>query len=165
MQHDKLLAAIDYNPDTGELTWKACLSNRIHTGAPVGYIAAHGYRYVTVFGVRVYAQQLIWFYMTGTWPKPGHVIDHINQNKQDNRWSNLREITVGQNNQNLGKPVTNKSGHKGVSWDSLSGNWRAQISVNGKSKYLGLFATPTEAAIAYNKAKSKLHPFSTQSRD
>lgn len=27
----------------------------------------------------------------------------------DNRWSNLREITVGQNNQNLGKPVTNKS--------------------------------------------------------
>lgn len=45
-------------------------------------------------------------------PKPGLEIDHINRNKSDNRWRNLREVTPSQNGQNSGARKDNKSGIK-----------------------------------------------------
>ena len=41
---------------------------------------------------------------------------------------------------------TNTSGYKGVSWHKQVKKWQAQIRVNGKLKYLGLFTSPTSAA-------------------
>jgi len=41
----------------------------------------------------------------------------------------------------------------GVCWDKERGKFRAHLSVNGKTKYLGLFNTPEAAFAAYKSAK------------
>ena len=83
--------------------------------------------------------------------------DHKNRNTLDNRRDNVRPASSAQNMQNTKKPVTNKSGYKGVSWHKATGKWTAQISVNGKKVYLGLFPTPELAYAAYCKAASEFH--------
>jgi len=85
--------------------------------------------------------------------------DHIDGNKLDNRETNLRAATNSQNQMNRGKQKNNKSGYKGVSWDSQKNKYRVQIKVNGKKINLGYFEENKilEAAIAYDKAVLKYH--------
>ncbi len=82
---------------------------------------------------------------------PG-LVDHDNQNKLDNAWSNLREGTKSQNSGNSKIPSTNKSGFKGVSLCRMTYRWRASIRINGKEKNLGRYDTPEEASAAYEEA-------------
>ena len=50
---------------------------------------------------------------------------------------------------------TNKTGFNGVSKDGKK--FRATISINGKSKYLGTFTSARNAAMAYDEAIVKYH--------
>lgn len=79
------------------------------------------------------------------------ITDHVNRNKLDNRKSNLRTATFGQNN--LNSVRRNKSGYRGVI--SHQGKWMATIKSNCKFKYLGIFNNKEEAALAYNQAAIK----------
>ena len=79
------------------------------------------------------------------------VVDHINNNKLDNRLENLQIIT---NRENLSKDKKGSSKYAGVSWHKPSKKWRSRLYFNGINIYLGIFKTELEASNVYqNKLK------------
>lgn len=88
------------------------------------------------------------------------IVDHIkhpvgNEHKIDNRKSNLRISTNQQNCFNQGIRKNNSSGITGVSWLEKNQKWRASITVNYKTIYLGMFLSKEEAAQARKEAEEK----------
>jgi AP2 domain-containing protein/HNH endonuclease len=87
----------------------------------------------------------------------GEEVDHIDTIPLNNRRKNLRLATRIQNSVNQGNRKNNTSGFKGVSWHKTACKWRAEIRVNGKRIYLGLFNTPELAYESYCAAALKYH--------
>ena len=81
-------------------------------------------------------------------------VDHINHNGLDNRRSNLRVATRSQNLAHS-RP---RGRFKGVSrGNSKSETWTARGQVDGSAVYLGSYATPEDAARAYDAWAIETH--------
>ena len=145
---------LNYNVDTGNLCWKTTRHNRVKIGQIAGSIDSHGYRQIKIDGMKYLSHRLIWLIMTGAWPN--EQIDHINGNKLDNKWNNLRLASRSQNKINSGIMRTNKSGYKGVFWREDISKWKASIGKDQKRIFIGHYNTKEEAAFAYNKSALKL---------
>ena len=78
------------------------------------------------------------------------VVDHINNNKTDNRLENLRLVTTRQNLSRRG----GSSKYVGVS--KFRNKWMSKIRINGKLEYLGLYQTEKDANRAYVKRLNQL---------
>ena len=78
------------------------------------------------------------------------VVDHINNNKLDNRLENLQLITSRLNSSKDKKDVTSK--HTGVHWSKRRNKWKASIIYNKKSIHLGTFNSEEEASNYYQNA-------------
>jgi hypothetical protein len=147
-----------YDPTTGIFHWRVSRKGTRRDGL-AGGVSAHGYVKIGVDRTgQQYAHRLAWLYMVGEWPTGE--IDHINGDRADNRWANLREVTPRENKQNKRKPQrNNKSGFLGVSISSnCPSRWIAQIKLpNGKNKSIGMFKTPEEAHEAYLRVKRAIH--------
>ena len=79
----------------------------------------------------------------------GHklVVDHINDNKLDNRLENLQIVS---HRFNTYKTQGNySSNYKGVCWNKASQKWRARIKIQGKEKLIGYFTCELAASLAY----------------
>lgn len=103
--------------------------------------------------------RFLWKLEYGTLPEWPLQIDHINEDRFDNRISNLRIAGPSLNGRNSSKDRNRGSGlPRGVKHDKRQKfrPYTAQISVNNRKKYLGGFATPEEAHEAYLKAKAEL---------
>jgi len=85
-------------------------------------------------------------------PDSGFEIDHRNHDGLDNRRSNLRVATGGQNQGNQRPQLGRTSRFKGVYFDKRNQKWRAQIMVDGRKRHLGRFTDETNAARAYDAA-------------
>lgn len=79
-------------------------------------------------------------------------VDHEDHDGLNCRRHNLRVATQTENNRNAKTRRDNTSGYKGVSWLKQKKRWRVRIMVNGRSKYLGMFADQTVAARRYDMA-------------
>lgn len=90
--------------------------------------------------------QLMHKILTG-WPQT----DHINGDGLDNRRTNLRPVTAGQNVANSRKGKWS-SRYKGVSWCKRTKRWRANIMVDGRQPSLGYYDVEEDAARAYDAA-------------
>jgi hypothetical protein len=146
----EIKALLHYDPETGIFTWAIALPTR-KIGARAGRDSSNGYRSIKIGGRMFLEHRLAWVYMTGVLPP--HQIDHINGQRRDNRWANLRAASSSQNMQN-------QRGVKGAYSHKPSGTWQSSIKVNGKTIWLGKFPTFEEARAAYLAAKKIHHPFS-----
>lgn len=122
----------------------------------------NGYGQVKMDGKPYFTHRLIWLLAYGEWPE---FIDHINRNKLDNRLENLRAVTRTENQHNHGLRKNNTSGYIGVYFHKQANKYEAQIILNGKRIYLGLYATAEEAFTAYMIAKIDLHPTSPDAQE
>ena len=75
-------------------------------------------------------------------------IDQINRNKLDNRKINLRTVTRRQNEINKGLLKNNKSGYKGVYWDTRLQKWASKIEKDKRVIWLGRYSTIQGAWLA-----------------
>ena len=153
----ELRRLLSYDPETGEFRWR--VSRRgVTAGALAGTLNHQGYWRIFIYGKAYLGHRLVWLYVYGEWPQGD--IDHVNRTRSDNRLCNLRVATRSQNLGNMGRRPVNTSGYKGVTWHKRAEKWLAQISVNRKNIYLGLFNCPIAAHAAYiAKARSLFGEF------
>lgn len=154
---EEVAALLAYDPDTGVFRWRADRGGS-KAGDEAGTDHNGGYRRIHIKGCQFLAHRLAFLLMEGKWPAED--VDHINGVRDDNRWSNLRDVSRTLNNQNLrSAKKTSKTGLLGVR--PFRGRFRAQIEVNGQSRHLGIYDSPEVAHAAYVAAKRLHHEGST----
>lgn len=156
LTQDILKEYLCYDPDTGIFTWIKAnpLGGRSRDGEAAGSINEKGYVKIKFLGKMYRAHRLAWFYMTGQFPK--YKIDHIDRNRQNNKFTNLREATHIENSCNRGL-TTNQTNYKGVRYHSYSKKYQARINVNRRRFSLGFYDTAELAYAAYCEAAKKYH--------
>lgn len=87
--------------------------------------------------------------------KENEIVDHINNDRLDNRIINLRIASNTLNSHNVTKNMNKTSKYKGVSLCRKT--WQATISKDGKHYYIGVFKNQEDAAKAYNKKAIELY--------
>jgi hypothetical protein len=151
LTQDRVRELFDYQD--GKLVRKTHASSRSVTGTTVGWDNGQGYLRVGVDGKRYFVHTLIFLYHNGYIPENN--IDHKDRCRANNRIENLRETSTVCNIRNTKLQSRNISGVKGVCWHNQEGKWRAQIVVNKKQHYLGLFLCFTEA-VAHRLAAEQI---------
>ncbi|MCP4183585.1 MAG: HNH endonuclease [Hyphomicrobiales bacterium] len=138
---------IDYKPDFGIMTARI---NRggLRIGQQVGTINLQGYRQVFIDYWSFKASRLAFLMMEGHWPPAGMMMDHIDGDKANDKWSNLRLATPQQNARNRRPCKRNKSGKVGVCIGTDPDKWEANITVDNKTLKLGCFEVKADAVAA-----------------
>lgn len=140
-----------YDKETGLFTRKVSTGNggRFKSGEVAGSMnICTGYIEIWTNNRLYLAHRLAWLYINGGMPEFG--IDHIDGNRFNNRWNNLRLANQSQNMRNMGLAKNNKSGYKGVSFRRDTNKWTVRARFNGEYKSLGCFDSKEEARKAYD---------------
>ena len=79
------------------------------------------------------------------------VVDHIDNNKLNNRRKNLRIISARENTLNQLRKKAGKltSKFNGASWHKASNSWIAQITIGKRKVHLGCYKNESDAAESY----------------
>ncbi len=133
------------NPETGEIITH---KSKILKANKKGYILCSINVNSEIFSFK--GHRFVWFVRYSKLPE--NHIDHINGIRDDNRISNLRDVTQQQNNHNQTKA-------KGYCWDKKLKKWKATIVLNYKKIHLGYFDNENDARQAYLNAKKIYHKF------
>jgi HNH endonuclease len=140
---------------TGLLYWTVNGPGKRRVGKAAGTIDNHGYRVICVDYKSYFAHRLIWFYVHGEWPP--HELDHKEMLRADNRVSELRLATHGQNKANSKRQRNNTTGYKGVSWFKPKRKFMVEVQKDKKRHFVGYFNTAEEGYLAYCKKAKELH--------
>ena len=144
---------LHYDPLSGIFTNKVNRGKRAFKGEQTGHLNTDGYIVLGIDNKKYKAHRLAYLYMTGEFPK--HQIDHIDHNKSNNKWSNIRSVSIVDNSKNLPKRKDNKSGFTGVFWRKDRNKWLSRITVNKKIIRLGEFFDLSDAINARKQANIK----------
>lgn len=143
---DKVKQVLDYNPATGEFTWKVATSNRVKPGEVAGRLCKTlGYILIGIKSKTHLAHRLAWLYTYGEWPK--QQVDHVDGNRSNNAIANLRDVS---NRQNSSNRKCHRDGRLvGAVYYKANDKWGSKIVKDDKQHYLGLFDTEWEAHQMY----------------
>jgi len=144
-----LLKLFKYDPDTGVVTRRISSGPRARAGDIVNNKQNTGYLAVSIMHSSYLLHRIIWKMITGRDPIS---LDHINHKKEDNSWSNLREATKSENGRNVPIRIDNSSGFTGVVWNKSENKWQTYITLEGKTKHLGIFSSKLDAVAARIRA-------------
>ena len=91
----------------------------------------------------------LFFYWKHNYLPP--LVDHIDGNSFNNDIENLRELNISGNTRNSHKiKKKTSSKYKGVCWNKREKKWQANLTINYKMIFLGLFNNEDDAGQAYN---------------
>ena len=168
---EELRKLLNYDPDTGLLTWRVreegtIVPDRRRRGWNTRFAGktamtadnGDGYYRGHIGKVNMFAHRVAWAIHYGHWPDGE--LDHINGNRKDNRVVNLRLVARSENMRNRKVPSNNSSGVVGVSWSPLHQRCQTYISIGRKTKFLGAikeFERAVEARAAAER-KHGYHP-------
>lgn len=156
---------LSYDAESGSFIWLSRPANEFssvrqcktwnarYAGKKAGKQSSGGYIQIRVDGRLYAAHRLAWLVTYDVWPV--NDIDHINGIRQDNRITNLRDVTRSENMKNAATPRTNTSGVMGVSWMAHIERWAAYIEVDGRRVNLGYYKGLDEAVAARKGAESR----------
>lgn len=157
---EEIMNLLSYDPETGEFTWKYLSGSKgkwwdsRFAGKRAGSVCStHGYRRIGINCADYRDAHLAWTFMTGEWPE--EMIDHVDRDRANCRWENLRLANQSQQNANQALRSDNTSGTRGVRFRKSTGKWLARIKVDGKEKHIGVFTSKDAAAAAYRNAAIK----------
>jgi len=149
----QLKEILNYDPVSGIFTWKNANGSAVYAGDVAGCVTVNGYIAIKINGKSHQAHRLAFLYVDGL--LPAIEVDHINHNRSDNSFPNLRVVPRGANMKNKSLGKDNLSGVNGVSFCNTHNRWRAYINVNEKPKSLGSFADKFEAICCRKSADNK----------
>lgn len=133
-----------YCPSTGNIYLNK-------TGKEVGCTHSLGYIPIHVTkGIYLKAHRIAWALQTGAWPS--QEVDHIDGNRANNKWSNLRLVSARQQTHNR---KAQRSGRLvGAYWNKPNQKWHARINIDSGRKqiHIGSYITEKKAHEAYAAA-------------
>lgn len=157
-----LSECFEYQPETGKLFWKA--RPRVHFASEQSSewwnkrfagaeaftaVTSSGVRHGAVDGVLYLAHRIVW--KLNARLEPPTTIDHVDRDKLNNRFENLRIATNQENCRNRSVNSNNTSGALGVY--RRGSKWVARICVSGRDCFLGAFVDKQDAVVCRRAAE------------
>lgn len=138
----------------GNLFYKYDVGKRMKVGDKAGHCRPNNYAYIVIDKNIYLIHRIIYLWHHKYLPD---TLDHINNNRQDNRIENLRPATVSQNSQNRSISVRNTTGVKGVYFHKRKGQYVARIRSQQKNLFYRYCETIEEAEKCLQVAREKIH--------
>ena len=159
LTQEYLKEALHYDPETGIYTWNVRPENHFPSKRAFNALNSRsankkagsvnkesGYLSIRINSKLYLAHRLAFIYMEGYMPENG--VDHVDRNRLNNKWNNLREASQKCNMQNCKLSIMNTSGVTGVCWNKNWNKWETQITINSKTKHLGSYVNFEDAVMA-----------------
>ena len=112
-----------------------------------------GYPRVNLYndnGVKMFKiHQLVYSHFANNFEKK--IIDHIDRNKENNNFDNLRVANVSLNALNQDKKINRTSKYRCCYFDRKLNKFAVRINVNNKKVFVGSYPKELDAGLAYNK--------------
>ena len=155
-------SVLTYDPISGIFTWNkrhgegrgVNIFNKLYAGLPAGSIVSSNksktsYIAIKINGKSYKAHRLAFLFMGENIPDE---VDHLDHNGTNNKWSNLRPSNRLDNQKNLPRLKSNKTGVIGVNWHKSANKWQARaVDCNGKRIDLGRYDLFEDAVNARKK--------------
>lgn len=148
-----LCSLLEYDKDTGVITWKERRGRKIRAGSVAGHVNKKGYRCIGFMG-STYSAHRVAAFMIGM-EINGLEIDHVNGDRDDNRQCNLRAVATQTNLKNKRTQRNSTTGVNGVSFKAKPQKYAAYVKVSGKDIFLGQFEDKWDAICVRMSANNK----------
>ena len=128
-----------YNPSSGKLFWRERRNSKIPENMEANSVDSR-YKYLRVnVGGKLHMVHRVIAALMGVKLRKNDFVDHIDHDRQNNRWENLRVVTKEGNTKNLSMYKKNKLGMTGVYQQKDSRRFIAHIRVNGQKNASRVF--------------------------